>query len=202
MAATDRDIIYSILKYLGKVDLAETARTLERESGMFFNVTYFEELVINGSFDEAEEYIGGFTTVHDNAYSTKTIFEIRKQKFLEALENGERSAALNIVMDEFKTFEQYNANLIPESTQLLTLDDFRSHGSLSEYGDMKKARRTMVTEIRRCLEENPLLKGKLLYPAMNAGPPMRFKLVHNQNADVDPDHKLLYAKVDPFLRIN
>ena len=42
--------------------------------------------MLNGGFDEAEEYLYGFTDVHDNMYSTKIIFEIRKQKFLETLD--------------------------------------------------------------------------------------------------------------------
>jgi hypothetical protein len=59
---------------------------LERESGFYFNMRFFEDLVLNGGFDEAEEYLYGFTDVHDNMYSTKIIFEIRKQKFLETLD--------------------------------------------------------------------------------------------------------------------
>ena len=59
---------------------------LERESGFYFNMRFFEDLVLNGGFDEAEEYLYGFTDVNDNMYSTKIIFEIRKQKFLETLD--------------------------------------------------------------------------------------------------------------------
>jgi hypothetical protein len=60
--------------------------SLERESGFYFNMRFFEDLVLNGGFDEAEEYLYGFTDIHDNMYSTKIIFEIRKQKFLETLD--------------------------------------------------------------------------------------------------------------------
>lgn len=59
---------------------------LEQESGLFFNVQYFEELVINGNWDEVEKYLSGFTRVDDNRYSMKIFFEIRKQKYLEALD--------------------------------------------------------------------------------------------------------------------
>ena len=40
----------------------------------------------NGAFDEAEEYVDGFTDLHENLFSTKIYFELRKQKFLETLE--------------------------------------------------------------------------------------------------------------------
>lgn len=59
---------------------------LEQESGFFFNMRYFEELVTNGDWDEVEKYLSGFTKVDDNRYSMKIFFEIRKQKYLEALD--------------------------------------------------------------------------------------------------------------------
>jgi hypothetical protein len=59
---------------------------LEQESGLFFNAMYFEELVLGGDWDEVEKYLSGFTKVDDNRYSMKIFFEIRKQKYLEALD--------------------------------------------------------------------------------------------------------------------
>lgn len=60
--------------------------SLERESGFYFNMRYFEDLVHNGAFDQAEEYVDGFTDVHENSFSTKIYYELRRQKFLEILE--------------------------------------------------------------------------------------------------------------------
>lgn len=59
---------------------------LEKESGFFFNMKYFEEKVQAGEWDEVEKYLSGFTKVDDNRYSMKIFFEIRKQKYLEALD--------------------------------------------------------------------------------------------------------------------
>jgi hypothetical protein len=47
---------------------------------------YFEDLVQGGDWDEVEKYLSGFTKVDDNRYSMKIFFEIRKQKYLEALD--------------------------------------------------------------------------------------------------------------------
>jgi hypothetical protein len=66
--------------------LAVSFFRLEQESGFFFNVKYFEEKVIGGEWDEVEKYLSGFTKVDDNRYSMKIFFEIRKQKYLEALD--------------------------------------------------------------------------------------------------------------------
>lgn len=59
---------------------------LEQESGFFFNMKYFEDQVQAGEWDEVERYLSGFTKVEDNRYSMKIFFEIRKQKYLEALD--------------------------------------------------------------------------------------------------------------------
>lgn len=59
---------------------------LEQESGFFFNMKYFEEKALAGEWDEVEKYLSGFTKVDDNRYSMKIFFEIRKQKYLEALD--------------------------------------------------------------------------------------------------------------------
>lgn len=39
-----------------------------------------------GEWEEVEKYLSGFTKVDDNRYSMKIFFEIRKQKYLEALD--------------------------------------------------------------------------------------------------------------------
>lgn len=61
-------------------------KRLEQESGFFFNTKYFEDLVLAGEWEEVEKYLSGFTKVDDNRYSMKIFFEIRKQKYLEALD--------------------------------------------------------------------------------------------------------------------
>lgn len=61
-------------------------RRLEKESGLYFNLDYLQELLLTGKFDEAERYLLGFIKVEDNKHSTKIFFEIRKQKYLEALD--------------------------------------------------------------------------------------------------------------------
>lgn len=59
---------------------------MEQESGFYFNMRHFDEMVGNGEWDEVEKYLSGFTKVDDNRYSMKIFFEIRKQKYLEALD--------------------------------------------------------------------------------------------------------------------
>ena len=59
---------------------------LEQESGLHFGMKHFEELILGGKWEEAEKYLSSFTRIDDNRYSMKIFFEIRKQKYLEALD--------------------------------------------------------------------------------------------------------------------
>ena len=59
---------------------------MERSTGLYFNMKYFEKMVIDGKWDAAEQYLAGFTSIEDNGSSLKMYFEIRKQKYLEALD--------------------------------------------------------------------------------------------------------------------
>ncbi|GAY45903.1 hypothetical protein CUMW_092910 [Citrus unshiu] len=68
-------------------------KSLERESGLLFDMKHFEDMVLAGKLDEAEKYLSGFTQVHENMLSTKTYFELRRQKFLEALDKQHESLA-------------------------------------------------------------------------------------------------------------
>lgn len=74
--------IFNLIYYY----LCEFVNLKEQESRFFFNTRYFEDMVTNGEWDEVEKYLSGFTKVDDNRYSMKIFFEIRKQKYLEALD--------------------------------------------------------------------------------------------------------------------
>ncbi|KAF5947475.1 hypothetical protein HYC85_013432 [Camellia sinensis] len=95
---------------------------------------HFEDMVTNGDWDEVEKYLSGFTKVDDNRYSMKIFFEIRKQKYLEALDNSFASyfglkrdcaKAVDVLVKDLKVFSTFNEDLFKEITQLLTLENFR-----------------------------------------------------------------------------
>lgn len=46
---------------------------------------YFENAVTSGEWDKVEKYLSAFTKIDDNPHSLRMFFEIRKQKYLEAL---------------------------------------------------------------------------------------------------------------------
>ncbi|KAJ1396726.1 WD40/YVTN repeat-like-containing domain superfamily [Sesbania bispinosa] len=161
---------------------------------------YFEDEVHNGNWDEVEKYLSGFTKVDDNRYSMKIFFEIRKQKYLEALDKHDRSKAVEILVKDLKVFATFNEELFKEITQLLTLENFRENEQLSKYGDTKSARAIMLVELKKLIEANPLFRDKLQFPNLKNS---RLRTLINQslnwqhqlckNPRPNPDIKTLFV---------
>ncbi|XP_074296566.1 topless-related protein 4-like isoform X2 [Silene latifolia] len=161
---------------------------------------HFEELVTEGNWDDAEKYLTGFTKVDDNRYSMKIFLEIRKQKYLEALDRKDRSKAVEILVKDLKVFSAFNEELFKEITLLLTLENFRENEQLSKYGDTKSARSIMLAELKKLIEANPLFRDKLQFPTLRNS---RLRTLINQslnwqhqlckNPKRNPDIKTLFV---------
>lgn len=84
--AAKNELLYLILQFLKEEGLTDAVHALERTTGLWFDAKHFEELVISGAWQAAEEYLLGFTGWEANGASLKMFFELRKQKYLEALD--------------------------------------------------------------------------------------------------------------------
>lgn len=199
MSSLSRELVFLILQFLDEEKFKETVHKLEQESGFYFNMKHFEESVLNGEWDEVEKYLSGFTKVDDNRYSMKIFFEIRKQKYLEALDKRDRSKAVDILVKDLKVFSNFNEDLFKEITHLLTLENFRENEQLSKYGDTKSARGVMLVELKKLIEANPLFREKLQFPNLKNS---RLRTLINQslnwqhqlckNPRQNPDIKTLF----------
>ncbi|KAM0932800.1 putative transcription factor WD40-like family [Dioscorea sansibarensis] len=138
----------------------DTAHTLERESGLFFNVDHLETLIVAGDWEAAERYISGFTSAADSRTSMQLFFEIRKQKYLEALDDRDHSRACSILRSELQPFSDDAPDVFSELTLLLTKENFREKKELAKYGDAKMSRAMLVRVVRRLVEANPLLRDR------------------------------------------
>ncbi|XP_031483274.1 protein TOPLESS-RELATED PROTEIN 2-like [Nymphaea colorata] len=200
MSSLSRELVFLILQFLDEEKFKETVHRLEQESGFFFNMKHFEDQVQAGEWEEVERYLGGFTKVEDNRYSMKIFFEIRKQKYLEALDRQDRAKAVEILVKDLKVFASFNEELFKEITQLLTLDNFRQNEQLSKYGDTKSARNIMLLELKKLIEANPLFRDKLVFPSFKTS---RLRTLINQslnwqhqlckNPRPNPDIKTLFV---------
>ncbi|XP_072978212.1 protein TPR3-like [Typha angustifolia] len=200
MSSLSRELVFLILQFLDEEKFKETVHKLEQESGFYFNMKYFEDEVQNGNWDEVERYLSGFTKVDDNRYSMKIFFEIRKQKYLEALDKHDRAKAVEVLVKDLKVFASFNEELFKEITQLLTLENFRENEQLSKYGDTKSARAIMLVELKKLIEANPLFRDKLQFPNLKSS---RLRTLINQslnwqhqlckNPRPNPDIKTLFV---------
>ncbi|GLT98415.1 hypothetical protein SLE2022_159200 [Rubroshorea leprosula] len=200
MSSLSRELVFLILQFLDEEKFKGTVHKLEQESAFFFNMRYFEDMVTNGEWDEVEKYLSGFTKVDDNRYSMKIFFEIRKQKYLEALDKRDRAKGVDILVKDLKVFAAFNEDLFKEITHLLTLDNFRENEQLSKYGDTKSARSIMLAELKKLIEANPLFRDKLQFPTLKNS---RLRTLINQslnwqhqlckNPRPNPDIKTLFV---------
>ncbi|XP_043815134.1 topless-related protein 3 isoform X2 [Manihot esculenta] len=200
MSSLSRELVFLILQFLEEEKFKESVHKLEKESGFFFNMKYFEEKVQAGEWEEVEKYLSGFTKVDDNRYSMKIFFEIRKQKYLEALDRQDKAKGVEILVNDLKVFSTFNEELYKEITQLLTLGNFRENEQLSKYGDTKTARSIMWIELKKLIEANPLFRDKFAFPSLKSS---RLRTLINQslnwqhqlckNPRPNPDIKTLFA---------
>ncbi|TXG62209.1 hypothetical protein EZV62_013572 [Acer yangbiense] len=186
-----RDLVFLILQFLEEEEkYTETIHKLEQESGLFFNVKYFEELVLAGKWDEVENYLSGFTKVEDNRHSMKLFFEIRKQKYFESLDRNERGQAVEILVNDLKVFAAHNEDLVSNLVFELVLMLFfrqikenhmvfcRDNELLASYRDAESARKMVAKELKNLLESNPVFRDKLAFPNIKHS---RLKQLMNQS---------------------
>uniref|UniRef100_A0A0D3AD99 CTLH domain-containing protein n=1 Tax=Brassica oleracea var. oleracea TaxID=109376 RepID=A0A0D3AD99_BRAOL len=200
MSSLSRELVFLILQFLDEEKFKDTVHRLEKESGFFFNMRYFEDCITAGEWDDVEKYLSGFTKADDNRYSMKIFFEIRKQKYLEALDKKDHAKAVEILAKELKVFSTFNEELFKEITMLLTLTNFRENEQLSKYGDTKSARGIMLGELKKLIEANPLFRDKLQFPTLKNS---RLRTLINQslnwqhqlckNPRPNPDIKTLFV---------
>lgn len=84
--AISKDLIFLVLQFLNEEQFKGALHKLECESGCFFNLSYFNELIMNGKWNKVEKYLSCFTKISDNNLSELIFYEIRKQKYFEALD--------------------------------------------------------------------------------------------------------------------
>ncbi|GLT77952.1 hypothetical protein SLA2020_495050 [Shorea laevis] len=161
MSTLSKELVFIILQFLEEEGFRKTAHILERESGFYFDMKYFEDLVLGGEWDEAERYFSGFTSASDNRHSNKVYFEIRKQNFLKHL----------TIMTE-------NRRAVQRNDLLLTFNDIREHDALSVYGDTKSARTMLMCDLKKIIEANPIFHGKLKFPSIQS---QRLRRLINQS---------------------
>nr|GLL45304.1 Topless-related protein 1 [Ipomoea trifida] len=176
MSSSDRDLLFILLQFLEEEGFKESARKLEEESGIFFNMLHFEELVKKGEWDEVEKYLLGFTSLDENRFSKEVFFQIRKQKYLEAIDRKDIKKAINILISELKVFAREDNDLYKEMAMLLTLENIR---------EPESERNNMIDKLKNAIESNPAFHDALNSPAVEAS---RLRTLINQSLNWQHHH--------------
>lgn len=176
MSSSDRDLLFILLQFLEEEGFKESARKLEEESGIFFNMLHFEELVKKGEWDEVEKYLLGFTSHDENRFSKEVFFQIRKQKYLEAIDRKDIKKAINILNSELKVFAREDNDLYKDMAMLLTLENIR---------EPESERNNMIDKLKNAIESNPAFHDALNSPAVEAS---RLRTLINQSLNWQHHH--------------
>ncbi|KAI3929810.1 hypothetical protein MKX01_025978 [Papaver californicum] len=161
-----KQALFMILQALYEGPYMKAAHKLEQESGIYFSMKYFENELRHGHWEEVEDYLLGFTELTSNRYSIKLFFEIRKQRYLEALDRKETEKAIDLLVKDLKVFKTFDEKVYSDMTGLLGLENFRENEHLTMYVDENSARATLFDAAKELIQANPLFKDKLDFPTL------------------------------------
>ncbi|RZC86006.1 hypothetical protein C5167_026677 [Papaver somniferum] len=178
MSISDKEALFMILQALYEGHYEKAAHKFEQESGIYFNMMYFENELRNGHWEEVENYLLGFTELTSNRYSVKLFFEIRKQRYLEALDRKEIGKARDMLVNDLKVFKTFDEKVYLDMTGLLGLDNFRENQQLKMYVDEISARAVLRDSAKDLIQANPLFKDKLEIPILVES---RLQSIYNQS---------------------
>ncbi|KAI7987128.1 Topless-related protein 1 [Camellia lanceoleosa] len=158
MSGMIREKLLAVFKYLTEKNFQKARHEFECESGLFFDINYFEELVVNGDWDEADRYLSCFTKWDDNRHSMKMFFEIKKQKYFEALDKCNFHEAADILTNELKVFSESDQELTKEMTDLL---------KIKGHANMEIQRKNLMGMLfNKLLINHPIISEKLQFPTL------------------------------------
>ncbi|KAI3913464.1 hypothetical protein MKW98_003943 [Papaver atlanticum] len=118
MSNFDKEALFMILQALYEGHYEKAAHKFEQESGIYFNMNYFENELRNGHWEEVENYLLGFTELTSNRYSVKLFFEIRKQSLLRQQHPPQQEKNLMSNPFPFSLVPQQQDNLMSNSVGL------------------------------------------------------------------------------------
>ncbi|CAM9001746.1 unnamed protein product [Rhodiola kirilowii] len=110
------------LQFFRSSEFKNAQHELERVTAIFFDIDYISELIRQGDWDKIEEYLLGFTHRDSNDQSLKIFFEISKQKYMEALDRGDKDGAHQILDNKLTVFDENNPDEVIERLARLLWD--------------------------------------------------------------------------------
>ncbi|GAB5365715.1 hypothetical protein AAMO2058_001081700 [Amorphochlora amoebiformis] len=109
-------------RYLSQNGFEKAAKSMEREAGgrLPFDNVYCVNLILQGEFNQAVDYISSFLDPKRNLLALNIMFEIRKQQFMEMLRNPIKRTLLRYAPGE--TFASPRSFFIEKVKPLIALN--------------------------------------------------------------------------------
>uniref|UniRef100_A0A7N1A9E8 CTLH domain-containing protein n=1 Tax=Kalanchoe fedtschenkoi TaxID=63787 RepID=A0A7N1A9E8_KALFE len=169
------ELLYLVLQFLKEENRPNVLHRLEAESQIFFNLEYVGLLASKGDWEAAEAYVSAFIKPEDGAKSRNIFFLIIKQKYLEALYQGDDEKAVGILDNELKPFEASHKR---EFKEIRAMRKFRGDQLSSRFGDIESVRTKKMEELVKLISDVPELQRKLMFPNIQDS---RLQTVINQS---------------------
>ncbi|KAJ4720426.1 Topless-related protein 4 [Melia azedarach] len=164
---TYRHLVILIMKFLDEENFKESLQALKQESKIFFNINHFEQTIVNGEWEIADEYLSAFTKLDDNRYSRKLFFELRKQKYYDALCRNDQTEAVSIFLKDLKVFSVFPNIFVGELAELFDLKDLRENELLSRYKNTTSARAKLLDVLKILVKRSRVMQDKLVFTRVN-----------------------------------
>ncbi|CAM9640408.1 unnamed protein product, partial [Heterosigma akashiwo] len=164
----DQDFIDIILDHLHQNGYLKALKSLEEESGRVLHhygkdVMFFRGLVLDGQWEDVEQFIQPLEGL-SNRYN-EGLFHLRKQRFLEMLENSDSDSDLTEVTDLLKSIEPLcNQATFHSLCYCLTLPSVRDHpdyGEWSEFGGRIKCFNSVVGFLDSIFPDQTMPKSRV-----------------------------------------
>ncbi|GJT96790.1 protein TPR2 [Tanacetum coccineum] len=164
MAVNEKLLLYHVHQLLRENNLVQTLRSLEIESGIYLDVSHVEHLIQNGEWDQLHKYIYGFFSYGDDRTTMEISFQIKKQKFFEALKRGDHAEAVAILFEKGNTFRHVYQKRLNELL-LLTIAEDPWNDKLSDgYNDEVTSRDRLCAWIKDTFQNHSGLREKMKFP--------------------------------------
>eukprot|EP00282_Hemiselmis_andersenii_P034922 CAMPEP_0169458598 /NCGR_PEP_ID=MMETSP1042-20121227/17519_1 /TAXON_ID=464988 /ORGANISM="Hemiselmis andersenii, Strain CCMP1180" /LENGTH=189 /DNA_ID=CAMNT_0009570993 /DNA_START=65 /DNA_END=631 /DNA_ORIENTATION=- len=138
MGLDDGDVLILIMDYLKRKQLMGTMCTLEEEAGIqsqeeIEELKTLKDLVLKGKWEEAESFLQVVEPAAKEQHN-QALFVLRKQMFMELLDEGEKRPELGELVQVLKGLEELcDKAEFKELCFFLTLTDIRQQPELKHW---------------------------------------------------------------------
>ncbi|KAL1214666.1 Topless-related protein 4 [Cardamine amara subsp. amara] len=160
-----KNLIFLILQFLSEEGYEKSLHLLEQDSGIFFNFSYFSNVILDGNWKEAEDYLSAFTTPDVNTFSRNMFLDLFKWKASEASDRSGSSESVNIFYKDLRRIPVLKDDSFNDLVEVIAVDDMRVPDQ-TYCVDKASVRAKLCVDLLELADNNPSLLGKRVFPKL------------------------------------